>query len=234
MCCSATTTRRAPAGHLRQVARRHPAVHGLSDARPHLPVHGKGAALSVRLRPELHHASDIQTCASKDSAVTRRCRRTPVNATAMKWCNCISATWRPRVPVPSPAIGRLPPLHLRQGQRKTVSFTLKREQLAAYDDDGKPFVAGGKISSSTLAADKPAGCRARSCFETRHAKSKLMKSIVCHEWCWHQVRLVGERRHLAGRVRHPAECSSMEWVATGMPERSPLRSEPVCKMTIWQ
>jgi beta-glucosidase len=34
-------------------------------------------------------------------------------------------------------------IHLRPGEKKRVTFTLTPEHLAAYDDNGKPFVEPG-------------------------------------------------------------------------------------------
>ncbi len=48
------------------------------------------------------------------------------------------------VPVPIRQLAGFRRLHLRKGQKKTVVFVLKREQLAAYDDEGKPSVKAGK------------------------------------------------------------------------------------------
>jgi beta-glucosidase len=48
------------------------------------------------------------------------------------------------VPVPIRQLAGFRRIRLRKGHKKTVSFTMQREQLAAYDDDGKPFVAAGR------------------------------------------------------------------------------------------
>ena len=50
------------------------------------------------------------------------------------------------VPVPIRQLAGFRRLHLRKGRKKTVAFLLKREQLAAYDNHGQPFVAAGKYN----------------------------------------------------------------------------------------
>jgi beta-glucosidase len=50
---------------------------------------------------------------------------------------------RPTVPVPIRQLVGFQRIPLRRGQKKTVTLRLKREQFAAYDDDGRPFIAPG-------------------------------------------------------------------------------------------
>lgn len=47
------------------------------------------------------------------------------------------------VPVPLRHLEGFKRIHLKPGQTKTVKFQLKREQLACYDDAGRPFVEPG-------------------------------------------------------------------------------------------
>jgi beta-glucosidase len=49
------------------------------------------------------------------------------------------------VPTPRLHLEGFRRIHLNSGQTQTVSFTLHPDQLAAYDDDGKPFVEPGKF-----------------------------------------------------------------------------------------
>jgi len=52
------------------------------------------------------------------------------------------------VPTPLKQLVGFKRIHLKPGQVKTVGFTLKRQQLAAYDSRGKPFVAPGTYTVS--------------------------------------------------------------------------------------
>jgi len=63
------------------------------------------------------------------------------------------------VPVPGVHLEGFRRVHLRAGEKQTVSFTLKPEQLAAYDDEGRPFVEPGEfaISAGGGQPDDPAG-----------------------------------------------------------------------------
>jgi beta-glucosidase len=49
------------------------------------------------------------------------------------------------VPVPIRQLAGFRRIHLRAGQTKSVSFKLTRNQFAAYDDGGKPFLPGGEF-----------------------------------------------------------------------------------------
>ena len=49
------------------------------------------------------------------------------------------------VPVPIRHLEGFNRVHLQPGRKKTVTFTLKAEQLAAYDDEGRPFVEPGQF-----------------------------------------------------------------------------------------
>jgi beta-glucosidase len=49
------------------------------------------------------------------------------------------------VPVPRRHLEGFDRIHLKPGQRKRVTFRLKPEQLAAYDDEGRPFVEPGEF-----------------------------------------------------------------------------------------
>lgn len=50
------------------------------------------------------------------------------------------------VPVPIRQLGGFQRIHLRAGQTKTVSFKLTRDQLRAYNDEGRPFLPKGRFS----------------------------------------------------------------------------------------
>jgi len=52
------------------------------------------------------------------------------------------------VPVPLKHLEGFRRISLEPGERRTVRFTLKPEQLAAYDDDGRPFVEPGAFAIS--------------------------------------------------------------------------------------
>jgi beta-glucosidase len=52
------------------------------------------------------------------------------------------------VPTPLQQLVAFKRLHLKAGQSKRVTFTVKRRQLAAYDDSGKPFTASGTYTVS--------------------------------------------------------------------------------------
>ena len=65
------------------------------------------------------------------------------------------------VPVPRLHLEGFRRIHLKPGQTKTAKFTLKREQMACYDDEGKAFVepgdfeiavGGGQPGKGTLTA----------------------------------------------------------------------------------
>lgn len=47
------------------------------------------------------------------------------------------------VPTPLKQLAGFKRIHLKAGQTKTVKFTIKRSQLAAYDSNGRPFVTPG-------------------------------------------------------------------------------------------
>ena len=49
------------------------------------------------------------------------------------------------VPVPLRHLEGVRRIHLRAGERQRVSFVLKPEQLAAFDDEGRPFVEAGEF-----------------------------------------------------------------------------------------
>jgi beta-glucosidase len=49
------------------------------------------------------------------------------------------------VPVPIRHLEGFNRVHLQPGRKKTVTFTLKAKQLAAYDDEGRPFVEPGRF-----------------------------------------------------------------------------------------
>jgi len=55
---------------------------------------------------------------------------------------------RASVPVPRLHLEGFQRIHLRPGQKKTVRFTLKPEQLVCYDDRGQAFVEPGKFHIS--------------------------------------------------------------------------------------
>jgi len=50
------------------------------------------------------------------------------------------------VPMPLRQLAGFQRIHIRKGQKKSVHFLLKREQFAAYDDSGKPFVEPGEFT----------------------------------------------------------------------------------------
>ncbi|MEI7898744.1 MAG: glycoside hydrolase family 3 C-terminal domain-containing protein [bacterium] len=50
------------------------------------------------------------------------------------------------VPAPLRQLAGFQRIHVRRGQKKTVTFQLKREQFAAYDDNGKAFVPSGEFT----------------------------------------------------------------------------------------
>lgn len=52
------------------------------------------------------------------------------------------------VPVPLQHLEGFAKIHLEPGQKRTVHFTLSAEQLAAYDEDGQPFVEPGLFNVS--------------------------------------------------------------------------------------
>ena len=52
------------------------------------------------------------------------------------------------VPTPLKQLVAFKRIHVKAGQSKTVTFALKRKQLAAYDTKGKPFVAPGNYCIS--------------------------------------------------------------------------------------
>jgi beta-glucosidase len=52
------------------------------------------------------------------------------------------------VPVPRLHLEGVARVHLRPRQKKTVRFVLKPEQLAAFTDDGKPFIEPGQFRIS--------------------------------------------------------------------------------------
>ena len=52
------------------------------------------------------------------------------------------------VPVPLRHLEGLERIHLKAGEKKTVRFVVKSTQLAAFDDDGRPFVEPGEFSIS--------------------------------------------------------------------------------------
>lgn len=52
------------------------------------------------------------------------------------------------VPVPRRHLAGFQRLHLSPGQAKTVTFTLTRDQLACYDEDGRAFVEPGEFAIS--------------------------------------------------------------------------------------
>ena len=49
------------------------------------------------------------------------------------------------VPVPIRQLAGFRRMALRKGQQKTVAFTLARDQLAVYDDQGRPFIEPGEV-----------------------------------------------------------------------------------------
>ncbi len=50
------------------------------------------------------------------------------------------------VPVPIRQLAGFRRIHLRAGQKKSVSFELQRRQFAAYDDEGTPFFSDGEFT----------------------------------------------------------------------------------------
>ena len=52
------------------------------------------------------------------------------------------------VPVPRRHLEGFQRIHLKPGQKKTVSFILRSEQLVCYDDNGKPFIEPGEFEIS--------------------------------------------------------------------------------------
>ena len=52
------------------------------------------------------------------------------------------------VPVPRHHLEGVRRIHLQPGEKQTVSFELRPEQLAAYDDEGRPFVEPGEFAIS--------------------------------------------------------------------------------------
>ena len=52
------------------------------------------------------------------------------------------------VPVPRRHLEGFRRIHLNPGQKKTVTFTLADNQLACYDDAGKPFIEPGEFQIS--------------------------------------------------------------------------------------
>ena len=49
------------------------------------------------------------------------------------------------VPAPIRQLAGFRRMALRKGQQKTVAFTLARDQLAVYDDQGRPFIEPGEV-----------------------------------------------------------------------------------------
>jgi beta-glucosidase len=53
-----------------------------------------------------------------------------------------------KVPTPRRQLVGLKRIHVKAGKTKTVALTIKRKQLAAYDEEGNPFVAPGAYELS--------------------------------------------------------------------------------------
>ena len=63
------------------------------------------------------------------------------------------------VPVPRHHLEGFRRVHLRAGETQTVTFTLKPNQLACYDDDGIPFVEPGEFRISVGGGQPDVGHR---------------------------------------------------------------------------
>ncbi|MEW6751961.1 MAG: glycoside hydrolase family 3 C-terminal domain-containing protein [Candidatus Latescibacterota bacterium] len=59
------------------------------------------------------------------------------------------------VPVPRLHLEGVHRIHLKPGEHQTVGFTLRPEQLAAYDDEGRPFVEPGEFRISVGGGQPP-------------------------------------------------------------------------------
>ena len=108
------------------------------------PLPEKGTALPVRIRFELHDVPVLGSARQRTSGQRRRRKQRPArrqrSGTVVPW-----QTEGRRFHA-APAIGRIPRMHLRKGQKKKVRFSLKRQQFAAYDDSGKPFIEPGEFT----------------------------------------------------------------------------------------
>jgi beta-glucosidase len=62
------------------------------------------------------------------------------------------------VPTPLRQLVAFRRVRLRKGQTRTLAFRVRRRQLAAFDDEGRPFVAPGtyRISVGGGQPDDPA------------------------------------------------------------------------------
>lgn len=84
------------------------------------------------------------------------------------------------VPVPRLHLEGFQRIHLKAGQAKTVKFTLQPEQLAAYGEDGRPFVEPGEFEIS-LGGGQPGDCASGAVTRTLTVKQGSFPSRLAGE-----------------------------------------------------